>query len=354
VSITVKDLSKRFGRFVALDNVSLEVPTGCLLALLGPSGSGKTTLLRVIAGLEVADAGSVHYAEEDVTRRSARDRNVGFVFQHYALFRHMSVFENVAFGLRVRRYPEAQIRERVLELLQLVRLEGLEKRLPAHLSGGQRQRVALARALAARPKVLLLDEPFGALDAKVRQELRQWLRRLHDEIHMTTVFVTHDQEEAFEVADKVVVMNAGRIEQTGTPQEVFDHPANAFVMDFLGHVNVFHGRVQSGQAHLGGMSLDYPEYPHEQAREATVYVRPHELDVDRRPEAGCLQARVLHVSPAGSVTRVRLIAEEFGALLQADLTPDRSAELGLQPGEIVYVSPRRVRVFVPELQDYAI
>ncbi len=248
MSILVRDITKRFGDFTALENVSLEVPTGSLLALLGPSGSGKTTLLRIIAGLEVADRGTVLCQNEDITLTNARDRNVGFVFQHYALFRHMNVFENIAFGMRVRKEPKKMIQERVRELLQLVRLEGLERRYPAQLSGGQRQRVALARALAIQPKVLLLDEPFGALDAKVRQELRSWLRRLHDEIHMTSVFVTHDQEEAFEVADHVVVMNRGKIEQSGSPNEVFEHPANSFVMDFLGNVNVFHGRVQNGRA----------------------------------------------------------------------------------------------------------
>src|SRR4051794_3829714 len=253
------------------------------MALLGPSGSGKTTLLRVIAGLEVPDAGSVQFLDEDVTDRSARDRNVGFVFQHYALFRHMTVFENIAFGPRVRKWPEAKIRGRVDELLHLVRLESLGHRYPAQLSGGQRQRVALARALAAQPRVLLLDEPFGALDAKVRQELRQWLRRLHDEVRVTSIFVTHDQEEAFEVADRVVVMRAGRVEQSGTPQEIFEHPANAFVMDFLGNVNVFHGRVQNGRAHVGSVHLPYPDYPHAEEQKASVYVRPHELEIERSP-----------------------------------------------------------------------
>jgi sulfate transport system ATP-binding protein len=263
MSITVKDVTKRFGNFVGLDRVSVRVPTGSLVALLGPSGSGKTTLLRIIAGLEVADEGAVLYEDEDVTDRAARDRNVGFVFQHYALFRHMTVFENVAFGLRVRKRPEPLIRERVRELLQLVRLDGLEKRYPPQLSGGQRQRVALARALAAQPRVLLLDEPFGALDAKVRLELRQWLRRLHDDIHVTTILVTHDQEEAFEVADQVVVLRGGRVEQAGSPQEVFDRPQSDFVMDFLGNVNVFHGRAQNGRARFGDLEVACPAHPHD-------------------------------------------------------------------------------------------
>ena len=349
MSITVKEVTKRFGNFLALDQVSLEVPTGSLVALLGPSGSGKTTLLRIIAGLEVADSGSILYQDEEVTQHAARERNVGFVFQHYALFRHMTVFENIAFGLRVRKWPEAEVRQRVHELLQLIRLEELERRYPSQLSGGQRQRVALARALAAQPRVLLLDEPFGALDAKVRQELRQWLRRFHDEIHVTTVFVTHDQEEAFEVADEVVVMGSGRVEQAGTPWEVFEHPANAFVMDFLGNVNVLHGLAHKGRIVVGQMELECPEYPHEDSQPATLYVRPHELEVDRSHNGvASLEARVLHVNAAGAVTKLRLLAEEFGVVINVDLNPERYRELRLQPGDTVYVSPRRVRVFLPE------
>lgn len=349
MSIRVRNITKRFGDFTALDDVSLEVPGGELLALLGPSGSGKTTLLRVIAGLEVADSGSVLCKDEDVTRQSARDRNVGFVFQHYALFRHMSVFENIAFGMRVRKQSKQVIHDRVKELLHLVRLEGMERRYPSQLSGGQRQRVALARALAIQPRVLLLDEPFGALDAKVRQELRAWLRRLHEEIHMTSVFVTHDQEEAFEVADRVVVMNRGRVEQTGAPDDVFNHPANPFVMDFLGNVNVFHGRVQKGRALLGSMEVDFPEYQHEESRPATLYVRPHELDIERsRNGVASLQATVERVNPAGSVAKVFLLASDFGVGLNVEISLDRHEELGLKAGDTVYVSPRKVRVFVPE------
>jgi sulfate transport system ATP-binding protein len=354
MSITVKDVSKRFGKFTALNGVSVEVPSGSLLALLGPSGSGKTTLLRIIAGLEVPDGGTVHYQDEEVTHRSARDRNVGFVFQHYALFRHMSVFENIAFALRVRRWPQAKVKERVQELLHLIRLEGLERRLPSELSGGQRQRVALARALAAAPRVLLLDEPFGALDAKVRQELRQWLRRLHDDLGATTVFVTHDQEEAFAVADKVVVMNKGCVEQTGTPQEVFDHPANAFVMDFLGNVNIFHGRAfANGRVPIPDCRVIGPSanghLPSAIPPEAKVYVRPHELDISYLPNgAPGLRARVLHVNPVGSMTRVELLALDFEIEVHVELSPGRSEELALSPGETVYVSPRRARVFVPE------
>src|SRR5436305_1561619 len=342
MSITVKDVSKRFGSFVALEHVSAEAPGGGLLALLGPSGSGKTTLLRIIAGLEAADAGSVRYEDEEVTHRPARDRNVGFVFQHYALFRHMNVFENVAFALRVRGWKQDRVRDRVQELLRLVRLEGFEGRRPAQLSGGQRQRVALARALAAQPRVLLLDEPFGALDAKVRQELREWLRRLHDEIHVTSVFVTHDQEEAFEVADRVAIMYRGHIEQVGSPREIFEEPANPFVMDFLGNVNVFHGHVQRGRAMLGGLEVSYPEHPHDQSRAATAFVRAHELDIlrarDGRPG---VDAKVAHINAAGGVVKVRAYAEDFGLVLTVDLSPDRYKELGLQVGDPVYVAPHR-------------
>jgi sulfate transport system ATP-binding protein len=353
VSITVRHVSKHFGNFTALNDVSLEVPNGSLLALLGPSGSGKTTLLRIIAGLEGADSGVILHHDEDVTERSPKERNVGFVFQHYALFRHMTVFENVAFGMRVRRCANADVKKRVLELLHLVRLEGLEQRYPTQLSGGQRQRVALARALAVQPRVLLLDEPFGALDAKVRMELRQWLRRLHEEIHLTTVFVTHDQEEAFEVADRVVVMNRGRVEQEGTPQEVFDHPDNPFVMDFLGNVNVFHARAQDGKVHLGNMEVAYPEYQHAESRDIVGYVRPHELDINRTPNGKSgLPAAVLQINPAGSLAKVRVVSEEFGIALNVDLTLERYSELQLAVGETVYVVPRRVRVFLPD--DYTI
>ncbi|MFO0881059.1 MAG: sulfate/molybdate ABC transporter ATP-binding protein [Gemmataceae bacterium] len=347
MSIRVHDVSKRFGRFQALDRVSLEVPEGELLALLGPSGSGKTTLLRVIAGLEHADVGSVHHSNADVTSHSARDRNFGFVFQHYALFRHMTVYENVAFSLRVRGWKDADVRSRVGELLDLIKLETLGGRYPSQLSGGQRQRVALARALAASPRVLLLDEPFGALDAKVRVELRQWLRRLHDEVPVTTIFVTHDQEEAFEVSDRVVVMNRGRIEQAGTPQEVFEHPANEFVMDFLGQVNVFHGRVHEGKAIVGDLEFEVPQgRPDGPTR---VFVRPHELDLmTYRNGVPSMPARITHINPAGAVTRVLVVVQETGLEVSIDLPPARSAELQLKKGDTVFVFPRKVRVFEPE------
>ncbi len=344
MSIEVRNVTKKFGDFVAVNDVSLTVPTGELVALLGPSGSGKTSLLRIVAGLERTDAGQVLFEGEDATRRDVRHRGVGFVFQHYALFRHMSVFENVAFGLRVRpretRPQEAVIREKVMGLLKLVQLDWLATRLPEQLSGGQRQRVALARALAVEPHVLLLDEPFGSLDAKVRQELRRWLRRLHDEIRLTSVFVTHDQEEALEVADRVVVMNQGRVEQIGTPEEIFDRPATPFVIRFMGNVNVFHGRVQNGKAHLGPLALDYPEHPHAEERAAAGFTRPYDLDVERSEEAGGgFWATLRHATPAGAVVRLELEGAD-GAVLQVEIPRDRHEALRPQLGERLYLRPR--------------
>ncbi len=354
MSIHVRSISKSFGSFQALDDVSLDVAAGTLLALLGPSGSGKTTLLRIIAGLEFPDAGSIEEDGEDITERHARQREVGFVFQHYALFRHMSVFENVAFGLRVRKVPSAEVTTRVEELLRLVRLEGLGGRKPSQLSGGQRQRVALARALAIRPKILLLDEPFGALDAKVRVELRQWLRRLHDEIGMTSVFVTHDQEEAFELADEVVVMNHGKIEQQGTPDEVFDRPSTPFVMDFLGNVNVYHGRVENGRAFWHGIPIDYPAYPHAQSREARVYLRPHELEISPPGAVAnrlgtSLAASIVRVTRSGPITRVACRPHGSEQELHVDVPTEtaRGLQITLEPGTHVAITPRNARVFIP-------
>lgn len=346
MSIEIKNVDKRFGAFQALADVSLHVPEGELVALLGPSGSGKTTLLRILAGLESPDGGTVLYRDSDITRRSPRDRNVGFVFQHYALFSHMNIFENIAFGLRVRGVKGARVGERVHELLRLVQMEGLERRFPSQLSGGQRQRVALARALAAEPKVLLLDEPFGALDARVRQDLRRWLRRLHDEIHTTSVFVTHDQEEAFEVADRVVVMNHGRIAQVGTPDELFAQPANAFVMDFMGSVNVFHGRVQNGYAQVGGLRLPYPDYTHDEPQPAAAYVRPHELEVRLGGEG--VEATVVRINRSGPLVRLALEASENATPIDVELDHARWEELDLAVGDIVYVAPREARVFLRE------
>ena len=349
MGIEVSHVSKKFGSFVALDNVSFTVQQGELLALLGPSGSGKTTLLRIIAGLERPDSGTVLFDGDDATRRDPRDRGVGFVFQHYALFRHMTVHENVAFGLRVRpraqRPSDAEIRGRVKELLGLVQLDYLGDRYPSELSGGQRQRVALARALAVQPKVLLLDEPFGALDAKVRQDLRRWLRRLHAEIHLTSVFVTHDQEEALELANRVVVMNDGRIEQDGTPDEVLEHPATPFVVNFIGNVNIFHGRVQDGRAQLGPIAVVYPEHPHAEAREASGYARPHELDITREEDGGGLWAVITDVRAAGAVVKIEA-GDEEGRLIQVELGREQYESLRAIVGERIYVKPRRVRVFM--------
>jgi sulfate transport system ATP-binding protein len=353
MSIVVREVSKRFGDFVALDRVSVEVPAGKLVALLGPSGSGKTTLLRILAGLEFPDRGSVHLDGEDATERSVRDRRVGFVFQHYALFRHLSVFENVAFGLRVQprraRPGRVEIRARVEELLALVQLESLAGRLPSQLSGGQRQRVALARALAVRPRVLLLDEPFGALDSRVRKELRRWLRRLHDELGITSVFVTHDQEEALELADRVVVMNHGRIEQEGTPEQVYHEPATRFVTEFLGDVNVFHARVERGLARVEGALFLIGDRGG--AQSASIYVRPHLLEIHRRPtRPEDLRARVLRLHAAGPTVKVSL-ETEGGEVAQAEISQEQHEALKLVRGEEIWVRPREKRVFV---EDYEI
>jgi len=345
MSIKVRSITKRFGSFTALDDVSVDVPGGGLVALLGPSGSGKTTLLRILAGLEAPDRGTIELEGADVARQSARERNVGLVFQHYALFRHLDVFENVAFALRVRKRPEAEVAARVKELLELVQLDGLGRRRPSQLSGGQRQRVALARALAARPRVLLLDEPFGALDAQVRAELRGWLRRLHDEIHVTTVFVTHDQDEAFEVADRVVVMNHGRIEQEGAPTEVFEKPASDFVLRFLGHVNVFEARLERGRARLGEVIVDIDNGGAAEApRNARVYVRPHDVEIARAASAGAVPARVVRVTPRGAGLKVELDVPTLSPNLRADLDWRSGTALGLEAGDDVFLSLRRARV----------
>jgi sulfate transport system ATP-binding protein len=355
MSIEVKNVGKTFGDFTALRNVNFQAPTGELVALLGPSGSGKTTLLRIIAGLEAADEGSILFNGEDATARSVGERQVGFVFQHYALFRHMTVFENVAFGLRVRpkarRPPEAEIREKVHRLLKLVQLDWLADRYPSQLSGGQRQRIALARALAVEPQVLLLDEPFGALDAKVRKELRRWLRRLHDEIHITSVFVTHDQEEALEVADRVVIMNEGAIEQIGSPEEVYDHPATPFVYHFLGNVNLFHGRIHEGRARIGDIEIETPEHADAQNVPAVGYVRPHDIEVARHLNgAPAIAAVVSYVHPIGPLVHLELTRGDTGDVIEVDLTKDRYQELRFQEGEKVFVTPRNLRVFVHEAQ----
>jgi len=356
MSIEIRNLNKRFGATVACDHIHFDIPSGELVALLGPSGCGKTTLLRIIAGLEVADSGSVLFHGEDATHTHVRERNVGFVFQHYALFGHMTIFENVAFGLRVRptrakpgsgirtRPNDTEIRRKVMQLLELVQLDWVADRYPHQLSGGQRQRIALARALAVEPKVLLLDEPFGALDAKVRKELRRWLRRLHDEVHVTSVFVTHDQEEAMEVADRIVVLNQGRIEQQGSPDEVYDRPATPFVLQFLGDVNLFHGRHLDGSGHSPGGAT---------AHEDVTYVRPHELEVLAAPaplpESEAWSVTFSQALTVGPRTRLEFQRED-GSYVDVELPRARwqqlREQLGLEHGSRAWLKPRHVTRFV--------
>jgi sulfate/thiosulfate transport system ATP-binding protein len=342
MSIQIKDVSKNFGQFAALNNVSLEIPSGGLVALLGPSGSGKTTLLRVIAGLEFPESGSILFEDRDISDRTARDRRVGFVFQHYALFRHMTVFENIAFGLRVRprklRPSKSEIRDKVHELLKLIQLQTLANRYPSQLSGGQRQRVALARALAVEPSVLLLDEPFGALDAKVRLELRRWLRQLHDEVHITSVFVTHDQDEALEVADRVAVMNEGRIEQVGAPDEVYHHPASPFVYNFLGSVNLFHGRADNETFSI-----------HEQATGELLYARPHLLEIRRQANGGThFRATIKRINSAGPLVKIEALSE-WGSPVHVEMSQEKFHDLALVRNEAVFVIPKEMKTFQSKL-----
>ncbi len=357
MSVEVINVTKKFGSFTALDNVSLKVNSGELVALLGPSGSGKTTLLRTIAGLEFPDndTAQVLFYGENVTSIPASERKAGFAFQHYALFRHMTVFENIAFGLRVRpkatRPPEAEIRERVEKLLKLIQLDPMAKRFPSQLSGGQRQRVALARALAVEPKVLLLDEPFGALDAKVRKELRRWLRQLHDEIHVTTLFVTHDQEEALEVSDRVAILRAGQIEQIGTPEEIYDKPASPFVYDFLGNVNLFHGRMKDGAVVIGGTEFATQDAAGEQDSEAVAFVRPHDIRVTRQATGPALAATVIRSNAAGPVANLELKRADSGEIFTVQLSKELFQELSPKPGEEVFVELKNVKIFS---DDYSI
>ena len=344
MSIQVRNITKRFGNFVALNQVSHHFPSGKLVALLGPSGSGKTTLLRIVAGLETPDSGQVLFEGEDATERQARHRRVGFVFQHYALFRHMTVFENIAFGLRVKprseRLSRQDIRDRVNRLLKLVQLDWLGDRLPSQLSGGQRQRVALARALAVEPKVLLLDEPFGALDANVRKELRRWLRRLHDEIHISSVFVTHDVEEALEVADEIVVMNEGHIEQTGTPEHVYDQPATAFVYRFLGSANVLHP-----SAAFAGRAVSAPPSD----ADTLLYARPHDIEVFNDPaHPGTVAATVIDLRYVGPLARLELQQKDDGRYLEVETDKRSIHAMNMTVGQVVFVRPRATRTYPPE------
>ncbi|MEB0139014.1 MULTISPECIES: sulfate ABC transporter ATP-binding protein [unclassified Undibacterium] len=351
MSIAVEQLHKRFGQFTALDQVSLAFNDGELTALLGPSGCGKTTLLRIIAGLEFADSGRVLLDGQDASAQHVRERQVGFVFQHYALFKHMTIFENIAFGLRVKprhlRPNESQIKEKVGQLLELVQLDWLADRYPPQLSGGQRQRIALARALAVEPRVLLLDEPFGALDAKVRKELRRWLRRLHDELHVTSIFVTHDQEEALEVADRIVVMNHGKVEQCGTPADVYQHPATPFVYEFLGHVNLFKGRVHEGVLDSDGVAFATPAHAETRDAFGTAYVRPHEFEIERYTSGGGgMPAQLRRVHSIGPLAQLELVRDDNGDVIDAMISSERYAQLQLKVGETLLVTPKRLHVFV--------
>ena len=348
MNIEIKDIHKRFGDFVALNRINLAIRQGELLALLGPSGSGKTTLLRIIAGLEHPTSGAILFGGDDLVGQSLRERQVGFVFQHYALFRHMTVFENVAFGLRVKRRAErpseAEIGNRVRRLLDLVQLGPFGGRYPSQLSGGQRQRVALARALAIGPRVLLLDEPFGALDAKVRKELRRWLRGLHDEMGLTSVFVTHDQEEALELADRVVIMNEGGVEQIGSPDSVYEQPASAFAYEFLGNVNRFECTITDGQAVFAGGAISVPEDVRGGDGAAIAYVRPHDIEVFTGPAVAALAATVRYISAAGPLAKVEVAADD-GRLIEVELARPVLRALALKVGTPVQIRARKARVF---------
>ena len=353
MSIQINNIHKRFATFTALDNVSLELPTGKLVALLGPSGCGKTTLLRIIAGLEQADSGEIWLEGLNASHLHVRERGIGFMFQHYALFQHMNVFDNVAFGLRVKAKAErpsaAAIQQRVNELLELVQLQALAKRFPAQLSGGQRQRIALARALAVNPRVLLLDEPFGALDAKVRKELRRWLRQLHDELHITTIFVTHDQEEALEVADEIVLMHRGKVEQVGSPQAVFQQPSTPFACDFLGIVNRFEGKWVNGAIQIDDQRLPIPDpatYWHENTP-VVGFARPHELQIVPESQADHgVKAIIKRVLAFGNTIRVELnAADAHHHYYEVDMTPPQLHTLQLQAGQTVHLLPDNLRIF---------
>lgn len=334
MGIIVENVSKQFGSFKAVEDVNLEIKSGSLVALLGPSGSGKSTLLRLIAGLETPDTGKIYLTGEDATDRSVQDRSIGFVFQHYALFKHLTIRKNIAFALEIRKVPPAKVKKRVEELLELVQLSGLGDRYPSQLSGGQRQRVALARALAVEPTVLLLDEPFGALDAKVRKDLRAWLRRLHDEVHVTTVFVTHDQEEAMEVADELVVMNKGEVEQIGTPAQIYDHPASAFVMSFIGPVNVLPSTSRIFET--TGFESAHPE----------VFLRPQDIVVETSPNGVLVSAIVSRLIHLGWEIQAELTLDD-GQVVTAHLTRERFDELNLKPQQRVFVKPKDAKAFPP-------
>lgn len=352
MSIEVQNISKKFAGFTALDNINLDIHSGELLALLGPSGCGKTTLLRIIAGLEKADSGKIIFNGQDSTDTHVSKRQIGFVFQHYALFRHMTVFDNIAFGLNVKprkdRPSQEAIREKVMALLKMVQLDWLANAYPSQLSGGQRQRIALARSLAVEPQVLLLDEPFGALDAKVRKDLRRWLRQLHDDINLTSIFVTHDQEEALEVSDRVVVMNHGKIEQVGSPDEIYDTPASPFVTQFLGDVNLFHGRIQDKHFTSGDFRHEISQHSaHFTGAEAIAYIRPHDIEISLDATNALGHGQIEHIHSIGPIVRVEIARDGQDENIEVVLTKERYRSLGLMPGDNVYVKARKVAVFDP-------
>lgn len=356
MSIELQSIDKHFGSYHALQNISLNIQPGELVALLGPSGSGKTSLLRIIAGLETLDDGTILFDNKNVDHLSAKERNIGFVFQHYALFNHMTVFDNIAYGLKVRpkklRPSKKEIEAKVIELLALVKLDHFAKRYPSQLSGGQRQRVALARALAVEPKVLLLDEPFGALDAKVRKDLRRWLRKLHNDYHITSIFVTHDQEEALDVADRIVVMNEGRIEQVGTPVEVYENPQTPFVYDFLGNVNLFKGRLQKGSLINGDFSLRIPGSEHQNSDETIGYVRPHDIGIEKTPSDQTVLANITHIHTIGATIHIELNRPDTNDYLEAEIQKEHFRELNIKRGDTVYIKPKQLKIFIPE--DFSI
>lgn len=347
MSIEIRNLRKRFDDFDALKNINLTLKEGKLTALLGPSGSGKTTLLRIIAGLEGADSGEVRFFGEDITKQSPKNRGIGFVFQHYALFKHMSVFENIAFGLKVRpkalRPSKEAIKAKVMELLKMVQLESLAKRYPSELSGGQKQRVALARALAIEPKILLLDEPFGALDAKVRVDLRKWLRRLHDEIHITSIFVTHDQEEALELSDEIVIMNSGAIEQVGTPESVYEHPANPFVYSFLGNVNLFKARIKEGMLVT------------ESGEHETFFVRPNEIEISFTKKYGSHEGQILHHRILGQriILEVQIDEGENAQIVEVQIDKATLNEIRQREAKNIYVNFLNLKAYRSDEQSWS-
>lgn len=351
MSISIQSIYKSFGSTPILHDINLEINSGELVALLGPSGSGKTSLLRIISGLEVPDYGKVLFDEQDLSHVGIGERQVGFVFQHYALFRNMTIFENIAYGLRVRprkfRPSKQVINEKVTELLKLIKLEQFGDRYPNELSGGQRQRVALARSLAVEPRVLLLDEPFGALDAKVRKELRRWLRKLHNDFPITSVFVTHDQEEAMDVADRIVIMNEGKIEQIGSPSEVYENPANPFVYDFLGSVNTFSGKVRNGKLQTGDYALDVPGLEKSEDGNGIGYTRPHDFIIEKESSGDTsIEAIVDHVHAVGPVVRVELKRKDNGETVEVEISKENKEELQLKKNDTVYVKPKELKVFL--------